>query len=60
MINDSRLAIVDRIYDSDTTEAPFGKRWAMEPGRFIVTAVLSIDRSTATVADAGVWIDHGG
>jgi hypothetical protein len=27
---DSRIAIVDRIYDSDTTEAPFGKRWRDE------------------------------
>lgn len=27
-VNDTRIAIVDRIYDSDTTEAPFGKRWA--------------------------------
>ncbi|WP_295432528.1 hypothetical protein [uncultured Thiodictyon sp.] len=29
-MTDSRIAIVDRIYDSDRSEEPFGKRWRDE------------------------------
>jgi hypothetical protein len=48
VINDTRLAIVDRIYDSDTTEVPFGKRWAHE--------CVTLDAETLTALQQGKLI----